>query len=335
MVGKMEKQNSREEKAKTFRILSIDKIIRSGSYPNATKLAKEFEVSRATIMRDLDFLRDRYQAPIEYDYFKKGFYYTDDSFVIQNVLLNESEVFSIFAIQPLLEQYQNTPLEKSVKSIFSKLVDFMPQEVSVDSFFLSNKISFIPEPKPEIRSGVFETVFKCIKKKLTLEFEYKGNKDKKGSVRYADPLHIVCKNGDWYMLAFCHNHKEIRMFSLARIEDCDITKSSFSTPEGFDPEKFFDPAFGVWNSSKPLMNVELKFSPILQNYVLERKFHPSEEKKILEDGSVFVSFKTNQFTQIINWLMTFGKSVEVINPPELIDGIKKQAKEITELYKKH
>jgi len=120
----------REEKVKTQRILEIDKLIRADTYPNATKLRKIFGVSRATINRDLDFLRDRYCAPIEFDYSKNGFYYTDKSFVIQNVMLSQSEIFSIFAIQPLLEQYRNTPLESSVKSIFQKLVDFMPGQSS-------------------------------------------------------------------------------------------------------------------------------------------------------------------------------------------------------------
>lgn len=323
----------REEKVKTQRILEIDKLIRSDTYPNATTLGEKFEVSRATINRDLDFLRDRYNAPIEYDSNRRGFYYTDKSFVIQNVMLSKSEIFSIFAIQPLLEQYRNTPLESSVKSIFQKIVDFVPGTVTVDTGFLSDKISYIPEPKAEIQAGVFNTVFDCIRQKKTLEFEYKGNKDKKGQVRFADPLHIICRAGDWYMLAFCHNHNDVRMFSLARIEECDVTDRGFEVPEGFSPEKFFDPSFGVWSSERTVMDVELLFVPAFQNYVMERNFHPSEKKEVRDDGSVFVTFKTNQFTQLINWIMAFGNSVEVLNPPELVQGMKKQAKELWNMYK--
>lgn len=324
---------SREEKVKTLRILEIDKMIRSGTFPNARQLGEEFEVSRATIMRDLDFLRDRYQAPIEYDFERKGFYYTDKSFVIQNVMLNESEIFSIFAIEPLLAQYRNTPLEGSIKSIFQKLVDFMPNQVSVDTVLLGDKISFIPDPKPEIRNEVFKTVFKCIREKKTLWFEYKGNKDKELAGRQADPYHIVCRQGDWYMLAWCHKHEEIRLFSLARIGQCQVTEASFEVPEDFSPEKHIDPSFGIWSGEKNQMNVELMFAPVLHNYVMERNFHPSEQKKEMKDGSVLITFQTNQLTQLVNWVMTFGKSVKVLNPPELVQEVKKTIKELNALYK--
>ncbi|MCQ2572933.1 MAG: WYL domain-containing protein [Treponema sp.] len=323
----------REEKVKTIRILEIDKIIRSGTYPNAKKLQEYFEVSRATINRDLEFLRDRYQAPIEYDFTRKGFYYSDETFVIQDVMLSESEIFSIFAITPLLEQYRNTPLESSIKSIFTKLVDFMPNTVSVDTVLLSDKISFIPEPKAQIDKNVFNTVFECIRRKKTLEFNYKGLKDSIGNIRRADPLHIVCRQGDWYMLAFCHKHEEVRMFSLARIESSEVTDFSFTVPEGFSPDQFFDPAFGIWTSDKKMMDVELVFDKSLKNYLLERTFHPSETKEEKEDGSVILRFRTNQFIQLVNWVLTFGNKVEVTNPPELIEAMEKASCDLYEMYK--
>lgn len=330
----MAAKEGREEKVKTIRILEIDKKIRSGTYPNATDLGKEFNISRATVMRDLDFLRDRYMAPIEYDFVKKGFYYTDPGFVIQDVLLSESEIFSIFAIEPLLAQYRNTPLEASIKSIFRKIVDFMPEnKVSIDTNLLPDRISFISDPKPEINQKVFDTVFACMRGCITMQFLYKGRKDIESTSRYADPLHIVCKQGDWYMMAFCHNHKEIRMFSLARIQECSSTEMKFDPPKDFDPSKFIDPSFGIWSSEKKAMTFELLFKPELRNYVMERTFHPSETKKERKDGSVFVTFKTNQFTQVINWLLTFGTSVEVLNPPELIEKMRKDSQALWEMYK--
>jgi DeoR/GlpR family transcriptional regulator of sugar metabolism len=39
----------------------------SGKPPNGTDFIKEFGVSRRTVARDLDFLRDEERAPREYD----------------------------------------------------------------------------------------------------------------------------------------------------------------------------------------------------------------------------------------------------------------------------
>ena len=49
------------------RISQIDDIIRRGTYPSASQLAKELGVSLRTINRDLDVIRGYYYAPLEYD----------------------------------------------------------------------------------------------------------------------------------------------------------------------------------------------------------------------------------------------------------------------------
>ncbi|MEL3900875.1 MAG: HTH domain-containing protein [Treponema phagedenis] len=72
--------NKKEGKVQFWRLLKIDELIRGKKYPTAKSLAKEFEVSTRTIERDIEFLRDMYNAPISYDYSKRGYKYTSDSF---------------------------------------------------------------------------------------------------------------------------------------------------------------------------------------------------------------------------------------------------------------
>lgn len=68
------------------RIIFINKKIGDGTYPNAPKLSKELEVSIATISRDIEFLRDRLNAPIEYDSYYKGYFYAMPYSLIENLV---------------------------------------------------------------------------------------------------------------------------------------------------------------------------------------------------------------------------------------------------------
>ena len=72
----------REDKFKTHRLIQIDKWIRSGTYPSVEKMVAEYGVSRRTILRDMEFLRDRYRAPLAYDKSRRGYYYTDRKSVV-------------------------------------------------------------------------------------------------------------------------------------------------------------------------------------------------------------------------------------------------------------
>ena len=62
------------------RIYLIDEEIAAEKYPNTPKLAKEYETSIPTISRDIEFMKNRLNAPIEYDYKRKGYYYTQKTF---------------------------------------------------------------------------------------------------------------------------------------------------------------------------------------------------------------------------------------------------------------
>jgi predicted DNA-binding transcriptional regulator YafY len=72
-----------EEKVRINRILMLDEAIHSGRYPSIKKMALRAEVTERTIERDIEYLRDMYQAPIEYDYGKRGYYYSEPNFFMR------------------------------------------------------------------------------------------------------------------------------------------------------------------------------------------------------------------------------------------------------------
>ena len=60
------------------RMLRIHQALQSGKFPNATKLAREIEVATKTIHRDIEFMRDRLNLPIEFDSQHNGYFYTEE-----------------------------------------------------------------------------------------------------------------------------------------------------------------------------------------------------------------------------------------------------------------
>ena len=58
------------------RIQWLHKKMTMNSYPNAQRLAERFGISHRQAQRDMEYLRVKLGAPIEYDKSRKGFYYT-------------------------------------------------------------------------------------------------------------------------------------------------------------------------------------------------------------------------------------------------------------------
>ncbi|MCI7565941.1 MAG: WYL domain-containing transcriptional regulator [Treponema sp.] len=324
---------AREDKVRTYRIFQIADYIKNHNYPNVPALMKAFECSRSTIMRDLDFLKDRYNMPIEYDEDKRGYYYTDPTFVVKSVMLSEGELLTVSTLLPLMEQYKNTPLESTFKSIMTKMIEMMPNKVEVDSAFSAQNVQFIKDHLPKIDEEIFNNVFKAIRANKTIEFAYRSISKQDYSYRFFDPYKVLCQKGNWYIIGWCHSHKDFIVYSLSRMKDLKITGESFQIKQDFDLNKHIDPEFGIWQNEQEAKKIELLFSKDINTYILERTWHVNQECRQNDDGSVYLSYMTNQMQETFYWILSLGSKVKVLNPPELIERIKKETSLLAELYK--
>ena len=110
-------------KAQFPRLLELDRQIRAGDYPNCLKFSGEYEVSQKTIQRDIDFLRDQMNAPIEYDRERQGFYYKDTTWFLPALSLSEGDLFVLLVASKALEAYRGTPVAKELERVFTKITD--------------------------------------------------------------------------------------------------------------------------------------------------------------------------------------------------------------------
>ena len=324
--------NGTEEKVKITRILMIDEAIRSGYFPSVEKLAKKNEVTKRTIERDIEYLRNMYQAPIEYDWEKKGYYYSEPNFFIKSVMLTEGELFSIALFDRLLEQYQNTPIETALRRIFAKIVKSMPERVTVNTGLLGPQISVISDHQGYIDQKVFEKIFTALKTKRTITFEYRPLQKTTYMERTVNPYHAICQRGNWYFIGYCHDKKEPRMFSFSRVQNAVLTKQHFNIPKDFKSEEFFDKEMGVFASAKTAYTVELLIANEIGTYALERQWHDTQKVEQREDGSVFVQFTTTQIPEVLRWVLGQGHTVKVLNPPELVEMVKGEIEKVRGMY---
>lgn len=323
-------KGTREDKARQLRLLQIVNMVKQGDYPNTTDFRKKFEVSRSTVMRDIDFLKDRYMVPLEYSKEHKGYFFSDENYTIPSFLLTEGELFTLHIILPLMEQYKGTPLESVFGSIMKQMLDMLPKDVAVSTSFNASQVHFISNPQPKIEQEIFFKVLEGIQERKTLDFAYRSIKRQEYIQRKFDPYKILCQRGDWYILGYCHRHQEFRVYNMARIQNIRVTEP-FVWDESFDIHHHVDPDFGVWAQGKRF-TVELLFSQDVHTYILERQWHVGQECRQQEDGRVLLTFETNQFDEILHWVMSFGHKVQVLNPPELKEAVRQEIAAMAKLY---
>lgn len=314
------------------RLNQIDFEIRSGTYPNCSSLAKKYGTSTRTILRDIEILESEFGAPVAFDTHKNGYYYTDPDFFFKSFRLTEGELFSLALFDQLLEQYRGTPIEENLRSIFAKIEGSLPENVTFDSRFLQTQTTFIPDLPGSIEPETFSTIFSALKDRRTLEFDYRPLQKTTYMTRRLAPYHAVCQKGSWYIIGFCHDKNEVRVFSFARMKNARETSERFTIPTGFKAENFFDKEMGVWLSAKKKYTVELLASAEIGTFALERTWNKAQQVTQHEDGSVLVRFETTQLPEVKRWVLGQGGTVRVLQPPELAAQVKEEAEKVLKMY---
>src|SRR5689334_25424034 len=98
------------------RMVRIHQAVQSGTYPNASTLAFELEVCTKSVHRDLGFMRDRLNLPLECDSHHQGYYYTEEVNAFPTLQLTEGELVALVMAEKALQQYRGTSLEKPLLS---------------------------------------------------------------------------------------------------------------------------------------------------------------------------------------------------------------------------
>ena len=318
---------SNQNKLAAWRILEIDSYLQTGKPYTAAQLVELLALnplgrkySIRTIQRDLESMRDTLLAPIESDY--RGYRYIESNFFVKSIPLTEGEAFSVAILNPLLEQYRNTPLENQLRSVFQKIVNCLPERITVDTSFLNPNITFIPDRTETIDPTFFQTIFDSLKNHCTISFEYRPLQKTTFMERKIDPYHVVCQRGNWYVMGKCHERDDIRIFSFSRMKNIKILKDKFAIPKNFKPSDYFDVEMGVWLSDKSPLNVELLVDKEIGTYALNRIWHSEQTVEERDDGSIYVKFQTTQKREIVRWVLGQGHTVKVLGPQELVNEIK-------------
>lgn len=124
------------------RLSKIHAKIKSGCYPNTQQLAFDNEVSPSTISRDIEFLRDRFGAPICYDACEHGYYYETDFSMPLNMISSEDVLFLSLARQ-LLAQYEGSPVYAEISAI----IDFLADSQGIGKSDFLRRVAVPPLPK--------------------------------------------------------------------------------------------------------------------------------------------------------------------------------------------
>lgn len=312
------------------RMMRIHALVLSGAYPNASNLADEIEVNPKTILRDIEFMRDRLDLPIAYDSRRFGYYYTSQVTSFPTLQISEGELFALLVAEKALHQYRGTPFEKPLLGALRKLERTLPDTVSLNLADWEQTISFRTSAVPVQDLPLIDQLSRAAAAREELRIQYR-KPNRQPEERVVHPYHVANVNGDWYLFAFDQLRKAIRTFVPSRIIQIEPTGQTFPRPAKFDLDRLLRDSFGIHSSQGEFL-VIVQFTAEVADYIREKRWHPSQALTALADGGVELRFRLGSLVEVRRWILGWGASARVIGPEPLVREMKEIATALRQHY---
>lgn len=316
----------------TERIWHIHELLAASRYPSADQLARHFEVSTRTIKRDLEYMRDHFSLPIEFDFSRAGYFYTRSVRRFPGAsVLSEADVFGILIARKALAQYQGLPFVQSLEATFRKLCGLLDDQPRYSMPGLCELLSFHPLGTDDSDAAVMDVVARALTESRPLQFVYRKPGQKSGAERRVYPYHLACIDNRWYLLGHDVERDAMRKFLLTRVNQPKLTLGRFTRPADFNPAQHLRSAFGVMTGSDDF-EVVVEFDPWATDIMRGQRWHASQQVTELPAGGSRLRLRLSCLHEVARWVLSWGRHAAVISPEALIRRVAEEVELMSARY---
>ncbi len=290
--------------SQTERLYRIVRMLEDARQPvPLARFLDELEVSRATFKRDLDYLRDRLDAPIVWQRAEGGApggYRLDgpqddstDHYGIRGMWFNPSEISGLMTrIALMLGTAADDPAE------------------------VSRRVRILHSANRRSAPPCFDTVAQATMKRQRLEIDYHTRSRGATSRRAVSPQQLLHYRENWYLLAWCHKADGLRTFALDAMH---AAQTCIEPAHEVAPEVFQDAVGKVFGiiTGRGRQLAELRFSAEVAPWVGKEIWHPEQRMQEDPDGGIRLEVPYSDPREILMEILRHGPDVEVIGPAEL------------------
>lgn len=316
------------------RLLSILLLLQVHRRMTARELAKRLEVSERTIHRDMEALSGA-GVPVFAERGSGGGWELMEEYRTNLTGLSKSEVKALFLVKPS-RLLADLGMEKASDAALIKLLAAVPSTFRVDAEYARQRIhidttgwSRSEEPLtflPALQEAVWQ------EHKLYITY---NRGDCPSSERLVEPLGLVAKGSVWYLVAGVEG--EIRSYRVSRVEEIRLTDEPFTRPEAFDLAAYWEQSTLKFKSSLPRYSTTVRVSSAIFPRLgfagrftrIERVGQPDK------DGWRDVSLRFDVEEMAVEYVLSFGPEIEVVEPDSLREKVIKLAESVIAFYGEH
>jgi predicted DNA-binding transcriptional regulator YafY len=304
---------------RTERFYKIELLLRGRGCVSFAGLREELDVSPATLKRDLQYLRDRLDAPIVYDALDNGYRFEAPSpggaksarHELPGLWFSENEIHALLTMHQLLAGLDDDGvLSRHLQPLLDKLQGMLGADES-EARELMRRVKVIGTARRRVPSRWFELLGSGLMQRRRVWLRYFKRSDRSQSEREVSPQRLVNYRSTWYLDAWCHASDGLRRFALDAVREAKVLEIKAKNVPVRDLEAQLDAGYGIYGGGSKVKWATLLFNAEAAQWVANEEWHPQQKARTLHDGRYELQVPYSDATELTMDILRHGDSVTV------------------------
>jgi predicted DNA-binding transcriptional regulator YafY len=309
------------------RLHQIDRLLRGRTAPTKRHLIDALQVSEATIKRDVEYMRSRLGAPIEWDRETRGYRYdpAKPAFSLPGFWLTSAEIHALLLLSHVIDQMQPGFLRDQIEPFRQRIKQIAnPQNRALGS--ITDRVYFIPNPFRLTDTKHLEIIVYATLLRRRVEICYESRGRGVQTRRTISPARLVYYRSQWYVDAWCHSANAQRRFAIDAVLSARTTSEAADELPGLGKT-----GYGIF-SGTPTSTAVLKFTEKAGRWIRATEWHPDQKVSLMPDGAVHLEVPYSNSQELSMEILRYGSDVEVLAPADLRQAIADTLQDAAGLY---
>ena len=305
------------------RFYLIDRLLNERKLVTRQEFLDALEVSPATFRRDLEYMRERFNAPIVWNADRGGYEFAaageGPKYALPGLWFNPSEIHALLTMNAMLDDLQPGLLSTHIAPLRARL-EMLLQEGRVEAAEVRKRVRVLRQAARTLPASVFETVAAATLRRRRLRMRYGARSSGQTTERTVSPQRLVFYRDNWYLDAYCHMREDLRKFALDAIQHADLLDDKAKSVDLRTVERQLDSGYGVFGGAN-VQWATLRFTPARARWVAHERWHPEQRGRLEPDGAYVLEIPFADPRELVMDVLKYGAEVEVLGPPALVQAV--------------
>ena len=304
------------------RFYKIDRLLKERKVVSFTDFKTELGMSPASVKRDLAYMRDRFNAPIEYDREANGYRFgkprSGPRYELPGLWFNAEEIHALLTTLQLLTGLQPGLLDGQVSPVIERLRAILGSGDHSWEEVVKRIRIFQPERR-EGKAAHFSVIAAALLKRTRVWIRHYNRKDDRETEREISPQRLVHYRDNWYVDGYCHLREDLRSFAVDAIRAVELREARAKEIAAAELDAHLSSGYGIF-AGRDVRWAKLRFTPEAARWVSAQIWHPEQRARV-EDGGYVLEIPYAHERELVMEILKYGAEVEVLAPESLREQV--------------